>query len=293
MYNRYCPKCGNEIIYTNKYNRNNAEKENRFCKSCSAKENYVNFWTEELKEKRSRKYVGKGNPFYGKKHTTESIEKYKEKRKTWDWKLKTDEYKKLQSELNSGKNNFFYGKSLYDVFVEKYGKNEADKRWENRKKILSEKTSGKNNPMYGKPSPQGSGNGWSGWYKGWFFRSLRELSYMIKVIERFDLKWNKMDEKQFAIKYIDWEEKTRNYFPDFLIENKYVVEIKPKKLWNTPNILAKKRAAERWCDKNGYTYKIVEPKIIEKSEIIDLYINGQIKFLEKYEKKFKEKFLNE
>ncbi|MBR4316812.1 MAG: hypothetical protein IKP65_07630 [Alphaproteobacteria bacterium] len=41
------------------------------------------------------------------------------------------------------------------------------------KKKYSEKSKGKNNPMYGKPAPKGSGNGVSGWYKGWFFRSLR------------------------------------------------------------------------------------------------------------------------
>ena len=33
--------------------------------------------------------------------------------------------------------------------------------------------------MYGRFSPRGSGNGWSGWYKEWYFRSLLELSYMI------------------------------------------------------------------------------------------------------------------
>jgi hypothetical protein len=29
------------------------------------------------------------------------------------------------------------------------------------------------------------GNGWSGWYKEYFFRSLGELSFIISVVERF------------------------------------------------------------------------------------------------------------
>jgi hypothetical protein len=36
--------------------------------------------------------------------------------------------------------------------------------------------------MYGKPSPQGSGNGWSGWYKGKYFRSIMELSFIVEYL---------------------------------------------------------------------------------------------------------------
>ncbi len=45
---------------------------------------------------------------------------------------------------------------------------------------------GEGNNMYGRPSPQGSGNGWSGWYKERYFRSLRELMFLIYA-ERFGL----------------------------------------------------------------------------------------------------------
>jgi len=50
--------------------------------------------------------------------------------------------------------------------------------------------------MYGKPAPIGSGNGWSGWYKGWYFRSLLELSFMINVIERFKMSWQNAETKK-------------------------------------------------------------------------------------------------
>jgi len=125
------------------------------------------------------------------------------------------------------------------------------------KKKLSIKSSGENNPMYGKLSPNGSGNGWSGWYKGWFFRSLRELSYMIYVIERFSLKW-KNAEQIIKIKYINYDGSKRTYRPDFLIEDKYLVEIKPKSLQSSPLIILKSNAARIFCKDNNLIFKIRE-----------------------------------
>ena len=61
------------------------------------------------------------------------------------------------------------------TFEEFYGQEKA--------KVIKEKFSlrmrGKNNHMYGKPSPNGSGNGWSGHYGSFYFRSLLELSFLI------------------------------------------------------------------------------------------------------------------
>jgi hypothetical protein len=143
--------------------------------------------------------------------------------------------------------------------------------------------------MFGKPSPQGSGNGWSGWYKNWFFRSLRELSYMIKVLEEQQLNW-KTPDKSFKILYIDYAGKNRTYFPDFIIDNR-VIEIKPLKLHNTPKILAKKKAAEDFCKSQNMTYELIDPIMLSKEEIKSLYISGQIKFLDKYDTKFRERYL--
>jgi len=293
LWKRMCPECKKEIQYKTYMSWYSSCKRNKLCGSCTHKKGHAKPWTEERRLECSRRNSGEGNPFYGKHHSEESKTKYvNSRKKSYNVsKYKTQEFKEKQSKINSGKNNFFYGKSLYDIFIKKYGKEIADKKWENRKKQISIKNGGKNNPMYGKPSPQGSGNGWSGWYNGWFFRSLRELSYMINVIERFNMKWQTMEKKRFSIPYIDWEGTNRNYFPDFLIEDKYVVEIKPKKLWNSPSILAKRKSAELWCIDNGYKYKIVEPKILTESKILNLHKNGKIKFLEKYEMKFKEKYL--
>lgn len=140
--------------------------------------------------------------------------------------------------------------------------------------------------MYGKPAPKGSGNGWKGWYKNWFFRSLRELSYMINVIEKQKLFWENGEQNKYKVIYTDWDGVSRKYFPDFVINNNVIIEIKPKKLWESPKILAKKLAAEQHYKKLNFEYKIIDPEFLTKEQLVYLYNNKLIKFLSKYEQKF-------
>lgn len=57
---RKCPKCGNEISYTRKWNRNNAEKENTNCQSCSAIGRIFSEKTKrKLKQNSARYWKGK------------------------------------------------------------------------------------------------------------------------------------------------------------------------------------------------------------------------------------------
>jgi hypothetical protein len=121
---------------------------------------------------------------------------------------------------------------------------------------LSKINSGENNPMFGKPAPQGSGNGWSGWYNGWFFRSILELSYMIKVIERYSMKWETGENHKYKIPYTDTYGVCRNYFPDFIINDKYIVEIKPNRLIKTLKVIEKINAGIEYCNTNNMIYKI-------------------------------------
>lgn len=174
------------------------------------------------------------------------------------------------------------------TFEEKYGKEKADEM----KKKLSNKFSGENNNMYNKPSPQGSGNGWSGWYNKWYFRSLRELSYMINVIEANNQKWESCENAKYAIPYLYMNRK-RNYFADFIIDSKYLIEIKPHRLINSKCILEKKYAAEKWCESNGLEYKIIsdeEFNLLTNEEIKNLHDTGKIVFIDKYEQKYRRKY---
>ena len=88
--------------------------------------------------------------------------------------------------------------------------------------------------------------------------------------------------------------KERNYFPDFyLIKSKEIIELKPKKLVNTLNNQCKYKAAK---EKYNGLFKIITEDAIERistDTIIFLYLNKEIKFIDRYDKKFKERFLNE
>lgn len=174
------------------------------------------------------------------------------------------------------------GKSLKEI----YGEEKALRI----KEKMSNATTGKNNPMYGKPSPIGSGNGWSGWYKNWYFRSLLELSFMINYIEKQNLQWDSGERAKYNISYIDWEGKERSYFPDFILEKNRMIEIKPTNLRNSKNVLLKENAAITWCNEHNFEYQIIESNNIQKlnkEEIKQLYDLGVIKFIDRYEEKYK------
>lgn len=275
MYKRKCPECGNEINYKGELGYKNAIKNNSICRRCASSGERNSMYGK----------VGELNPFYGKKHTEESKTKMLNNR---DYsKYKTKEFRDKISKLSKGSNNSMYGKSVYDVWLGKYGKEIADNKMLEYRKKQSQLNSGVNNSMYGKPSPNGSGNGWSGWYNGWFFRSIRELSYMIKIIERYNLKWESGETNDWKIQYEDYNGLLRNYFPDFIIENKYMVEVKPKNLWSSKTVVLKKEAGINYCNNNGLIYKLSEIPCLSDEEIVYLYENKRIKFTDRYEEKYK------
>lgn len=261
--------------YKNKKSLDDSIRNNRLCRKCSQLKRFENPTERE-------KYIGKNNPFYGKKHNPETIKQIHEKR---DKSFFSDPlYKKKISSY--GENNGMYKKSNYEHWLSKYGKEEADIRLEEFKAKISKATSGKNNPMYGKPSPQGSGNGWSGWYKGIYFRSLLELSFLVNWVDRFNLKIENAECKKYRIHY-DFNGSGRNYFADWVINEKYLIEIKPKKLWSTPQNKAKFEATKEYCKENNLIFKIIEPIKLTKEDILVLYETKQIIFNKKYEEKIK------
>lgn len=268
MFKRNCHECNKEIFYGSKNAKRTAENRKSLCKSCCK--------------------LGKRNSFYGKKHKKSTIKKISE---ISSKQIRSEKSKKSQSAKMSGSKNSMYGKTVYGTWVEKYGKQEANKRYKQMVSKQSENTKGSNNPMYGKPSPQGSGNGWSGWYKGWFFRSLRELSYVINVLEENNMEWISAEKKELTIPYKDWDGTSRTYRADFFVENKKLVEVKPNRLKHAVTNSLKAKAAKRFCKKNGYKYEIVEAKMMKDDQIMDMYEKGLIKFIDRYDKMFKKRYL--
>lgn len=276
-FKKKCPKCDCEIFYKSEAGYKNSIKNNSQCRKCaSSGENNHMFGK-----------FGELNQFFGKKHTKETLEK-QSKIKLGKKHSKTS-LDKMKG-LSSGDKNGMFGKSFYEIWVDKFGEEIANEKLNLFKNKQSINNSGSGNSMFGKPSPTGSGNGWSGWYKGWYFRSLIELTYMIKIIERFNLKWVSGESKKYKISYYDFKGNDRNYFPDFIINSKYIVECKPKKLWTSDNVIRKKNAAIEYCLKNGLIYKMVDIGKISNEEVKILKENGSIIFLPRYEKKYNEMF---
>ena len=272
-YTRKCPKCNKTIKHPNR--KNFILNKDKTCRPCSYKN-------------RSQKYKGNGNPFYGKTHSEET----KKKISLQDQSFKRSEtFKKRRRETSkSGPDNPMFGTSVYKIWIQKHGKDIADAKMKKAKAKWSKASSGKNNPMYGKPAPQGSGNGWKGWYNGAFFRSLKELSYIVKVLEKEKLIWRSAETKDLTIPYIDYDGTEKTYRADFLVEEKTLVEIKPIKLQETLKVKRKEEAAILFCKENGYEYLLIDPDPLSDEEITNLIKNKKVVFMEKYISKYKERY---
>jgi len=272
-FKRSCPLCNKEIFYKHKSTFKTATINNTNCVSCNKKgvknSNY------------------KGKIWLGRKHkesTKEKISKTRIERKDI---IVTKEFKEKMSIVTSGKNNPMYGKSVYSTWLEKFGKNIADKKLSEFKNKLSIANKGKNNPMFGKPSPLGSGNGWSGWYNGFYFRSLHELNFLYYE-KRFNISLINGEIKKYKIPYINLDNEKKNYFSDYIIEGKYIIEIKPKKLWSTPINKLKFIAGKRWAKDNLLKFKIIDCGPIDSNIFDILYNNGEVKLIKRYELKYLE-----
>lgn len=285
---RICERCGVDFscnvkskCYVKLYAKH------KFCRSCIKKNRWESLSEEEKnKIKATLDKNGKSRPFQGKKHTEESKQKLS---KSNTGKVRSEEYKKHISHYMTINNPRKGGKNNYEVWIEKYGKEEADKRkviFVEKQRILN---SGSNNKMYGKPSPNGSGNGWKGWYKDIFFRSLLELAYLHYLFE------NNIEFKNgelIRIPYVSYDASDHTYSPDYIID-KVLVEIKPQRLIDNGQLVRiKKEAAEKWCLENGYEYKLICVEKLPLDLVIKLESDKSIVFTDKTKIKF-EKYIKE
>lgn len=108
---------------------------------------------------------------------------------------------------------------------------------------------------------------------------------MINVIEAKNYEWESAESKKFSIQYVDYNGNDRTYRPDFLINKKVLVEIKPKKLMETPTNLLKKEAAIKFCDVNNLEFRMIDIKILGREKLVELFNNGDIVFNKKYQKR--------
>lgn len=173
---------------------------------------------------------------------------------------------------------------MIETMIAKYGEERGRIRYSEYQDKMSKITSGENNPMFGKPSPQGTGNGWKGWYKDHYFRSLREVMFMIEMDEK-GIEWKSGESKDYTIPYTI-NGKPRTYRPDFIAGN-ILYEIKPIRLHKSPSVVAKKAAADAFCSTRGLEYRLIDIEIDGES-IKAAHDRGDIRFDRDYEKRFLE-----
>lgn len=190
------------------------------------------------------------------------------------------------SYYSKGELNPMFGKTVYDTWIKKYGKDIATEKYDKYKAYMSSINTGENNPMFGKPSPKGSGNGLQGWYKDFYFRSVYELKFIL-VCERFNLDIKSAENNKYKISYLDFNKTKRNYYPDYIVNDLYLIEVKPKQLHNVYEVNEKKKFAKEFCKKNNLKYKLIDYGIIEKDDFFKMYENNIINLNKKTKEKYK------
>lgn len=112
--------------------------------------------------------------------------------------------------------------------------------------------------------------GYTGTYKHHSFRSLMELSYILD---------NEADHRIESAEHIKigyrFNDKAHNYLPDFIVDGKAMVEIKPECHWAQPVIKSKCVAARQYCSERGLSFEMIAWPI-HKQRIGQLIKDGEV-----------------
>jgi hypothetical protein len=283
----YCSKCNKEHYFKTERWYNNFLNKACLCKDCLYKEKYIGKFIRNCPEcKKEITYKDLKNVEYCNKHNILCSSCTKKKI------MQSKEVKEKISNASKGQNNPMANRSFYEVWLQKYGEEVANEKLKKFKENCSQRYKGENNPMYGKPSPKRSGNGYSGYYKEHYFRSILELSYLKYLLDS-NIRFESCENKKYRIEY-QLDNKQQTYFPDFcLLDTEEIIEIKPKNLLNNKINKVKFEAAQ---NKYGNRFKVLTENDFNKLEVqetYELYINKEIIFDKNYEQKFLEYYQKE
>lgn len=104
------------------------------------------------------------------------------------------------------------------------------------------------------------------------YDSLYELGRMIQLDES-DLSWTKKHKIRIPYKWSDQSD--HNYIPDFLVDHKYIEEVKPETMMHIDLNVRKFKAGRSYCESNNLTYRIITE--LELGE----YVNNAKKYHER------------
>ena len=158
---------------------------------------------------------------------------------------------------------------------------------------LSTSALGTNNPAYGKIYTNG-GKSIKGHYKGRFFRSLFEYSFM-KHLESQGVSLDDVNYECFTIPY-RFEERERTYRIDFYVQTQNIVyEVKPAYAVKKPTPLneAKWNAAREFFSRHKIEFKIVTENDFQKIKFDDAIKDADVVWKEETFKYFNKKVIND
>lgn len=271
-HSKMCPRCGRKQVYCSRADLKRATSENRQCDHCRHADVSV-------------RHSGAGNYWYGKTLPREMVEKTRQK--LLGRKISPEQNAALQA--GARRRYEEHGAPVpFAAIRRKLGDEGAEQYIAADKVRRSECMRGSNNHMYGKPSPTGSGNGWKSWYREIHFRSLRELQYYINTVEIEGRSCQNIHMlKGFRVPYTDFEGTQRTYCPDFLVDGRIVVEIKPVKLWNTRENVSKREAAITHFAAQGLDFQFIDV-LPDSAALRERYLRGEIRFVHKYIDRFEQ-----
>lgn len=190
------------------------------------------------------------------------------------WEERWNAWRAKMSEVTSGEKNPMHGRHDHVHGLKRYAKEKTGKTLEEVHGIelareIRESRSlhaqGKNNPAYGKIYVNG-GKSVKGYYKGKFFRSLLEYSFM-KHLEACGASLDAdVDYECFVIPFV-FDNRRRTYRPDFYVKTQNTVyEVKPSYLLKQPMPLqeAKWNAAREFLGQRGIQFVVVTERDFEK-----------------------------
>jgi hypothetical protein len=112
---------------------------------------------------------------------------------------------------------------------------------------------------------------------GWFFRSLKELSYALHL-NKCGIPWKSAEVAELTVEYVDLYGKTRKHYADFFVDGHIIVEVKPRRHQKGKLVQLKAEAMKAFCAKKGYVYNMVAPRRVNKAELKELYEKGLVTF---------------
>lgn len=229
-----------------------ADVRERTSRSC--KEGGVGLWrrgqriSEEGRKNLSAAMTGAGNGFYGRKHTAETR------------RLMSENHADFTGDKNPFK------RSLADPAKRQAARRRGTDSWREiqgdpqRYAARTERMSEAMSRAHAEGRMSGFGRGHE---HGWFtdLRDGQRLFYRSSYERQF-LEWCVAQGRavvpcSLIIPYVNMAGQRRRYLPDFLVDGRIVVEIKPKGLLRWKNNPAKFAAGQAFCEGRGLTYVVV------------------------------------